>query len=78
MDNGGSLIYLTYKPFPEKFKPQGKMFDLCAEGRLLIVYVPPNEKETAYIQENGCPSYLHCQRMNSIAKEIAEIEFMAI
>lgn len=75
VENGGSLIYLTYKPFPEKFKPQGKMFDLCAEGRLLIIFIPPDEKEAAYIRENGCPSYSHCQRMNSIAEEIAEKEF---
>lgn len=75
IENGGSLIYLTYKPFPEKFKPQGKMFDLCAEGRLLIIFIPPDEKEAAYIRENGCPSYSHCQRMNSIAEEIAEKEF---
>ena len=75
VENGGSLIYLTYKPFPEKFKPQGKMFDLCAEGRLLIIFIPPDEKEAAYIRENGCPSYSNCQRMNSIAKEIADNEF---
>lgn len=75
IENGGSLIYLTYKPFPEKFKPQGKMFDLCAEGRLLIIFIPPDEKEAAYIRENGCPSYSNCQRMNSIAKEIADNEF---
>ena len=75
IENGGSLIYLTYKPFPEKFKPQGRMFDLCSEGRLLIIFIPPNEKEAAYIRENGCPSYSNCQRMNSIAKEIAEKEF---
>ncbi|MDE7413392.1 MAG: hypothetical protein K2N05_06345 [Muribaculaceae bacterium] len=75
IDNGGSLIYLTYRPFPEKFKPQGKMFDLCAEGRLLIIYIPPDEKEAEYIRNNACPSYSHCQRMNSIAKEIAEIDY---
>ena len=78
IENGGSLIYLTYKPFPEKFKPQGKMFDLCAEGRLLIVYIPPNEKEAEYIKEKGSPSYSNCQRMNSIAKQIAETEFKPI
>lgn len=75
VENGGSLIYLTYKPFPEKFKPQGKMFDFCAEGRLLIVCIPPDDKENEYIRDKGCPSYSHCQRMNSIAKEIAENEF---
>lgn len=29
MDNGGVLIYITYKPFPEKYKPSGKLFELC-------------------------------------------------
>lgn len=78
MDNGGSLIYLTCKPFPERFKPQGKMFDLCAEGRLLIVRIPPNEQEAEYIRDNDRPCYAHCQRMNDIAKEIAVNEFRPI
>ncbi|MDE6296484.1 MAG: hypothetical protein K2L89_01445, partial [Muribaculaceae bacterium] len=66
MANGGALIYLTYKPFPEKFKPQGKMFDLCAEGRLLIVVIPPDEKAVEYIRANNKPPYTFCQRMNQI------------
>lgn len=76
--NGGTLVYITYKPFPERFKPQGKMFDLCAEGRLLIVCIPPDDKENEYLRDKGRPSYSHCQRMNSIAKEIAEKEFRPI
>lgn len=75
IDNGGSIIYLTYKPFPEKYKPQGKMFDLCAEGRLLIIFIPPDEKEAEHIREKGSPSYSHCRKMNSIAKEIADLEY---
>ncbi|MDE6867254.1 MAG: hypothetical protein K2J23_07650, partial [Muribaculaceae bacterium] len=75
IDNGGSLIYLTYKPFPEKYKPQGKMFDLCAEGRLLIIFIPPDEKEAEHIREKGSPSYSHCRKMNSIAKEIADLDY---
>ena len=78
IENGGSLIYLTYKPFPEKFKPQGRMFDLCSEGRLLIIFIPPDEKEAAYIRDKGCPSYSNCQRMNSIAEQIAEKEFLPL
>ena len=78
MDNGGSIILLTHEPFSERFKPQGKMFDLCAEGRLLIIRIPPNEQEAEYIRDNDRPCYAHCQRMNDIAKEIAENEFRPI
>ncbi len=54
------------------------MFDLCAEGRLLIVVLPPDEKEAEYIRNNNRPSYAHCQRMNKLAEEIASQEFRPI
>ena len=78
MDNGAALIYITYKPFAEKFKPSGKMFDLCAEGRLLIVSLPGDEKEKEYLRDNGSPSYSHCQKMNNLAVLLSEQEFFPL
>lgn len=75
IDNGAALIYITYKPFPEKFKPTGKMFDLCAKGRLLLVSLPGNEKEEEYLSDNASPCYSHCQKMNNLAVAIANQEF---
>ena len=35
--SGGRLILITNRPLREREKPSGKDFDLCAQGRLLIV-----------------------------------------
>lgn len=37
IEKGGSLIQFTRNPIGERFKPPGKFFDLCAEGRLLLI-----------------------------------------
>ncbi|MDE7097484.1 MAG: hypothetical protein K2O47_08335 [Muribaculaceae bacterium] len=34
---GGKLILITNRPLGEREKPSGKDFDLCAQGRLLII-----------------------------------------
>lgn len=34
---GGNIILITREEMEEKFKPSGRMFDLCSEGRLLII-----------------------------------------
>jgi len=38
VDAGHSLIVLRNEPFPSRFKPSGRFFDACAEGRLLMLY----------------------------------------
>jgi len=38
VDAGYSLIVLRNEPFPPRFKPSGRFFDACAEGRLLMLY----------------------------------------
>ena len=38
VDAGHSLIVLRNEPFPPMFKPGGRFFDACAEGRLLLLY----------------------------------------
>lgn len=37
IEEGASLILITRDEIRERFKPSGKLFDLCAEGRLLIL-----------------------------------------
>ena len=59
--SGARLILITNSPLREREKPSGKDFDLCAQGRLLIIApsVPmPLDRTT-------------CLKMNSLAKTIA-------
>ena len=37
IENGGRIILLSKISFGERYKPSGAEFDLCAEGRLLIL-----------------------------------------
>lgn len=37
IDRGGEVIKITDRGFGERWKPAGKDFDLCAEGRLLVM-----------------------------------------
>lgn len=37
IEEGGNLIYLIRYPIGERFKPAGELFDLCAQGRLLLI-----------------------------------------
>ncbi|MDE6379851.1 MAG: hypothetical protein K2L11_05205 [Muribaculaceae bacterium] len=59
--SGGRFILIANRPFREREKPSGKDFDLCAQGRLLII-VPL----TALPLDR--PS---CLKMNSLALTIA-------
>lgn len=72
------LIYLTYKEFPERYKPSGVMFEACSEGRLLIVSVPALNEEHLYLDQHKRPSYNHCQRMNKIAVSIAQDPYLPL
>lgn len=37
IEQGGSVIVLKHEGFPPLYKPSGAYFDLCAQGRLLIL-----------------------------------------
>ena len=78
MDNGGVLIYITHERFPEKYKPSGKLFELCSEGRLLIISYPTNLQEEEYIRNKGVPSRALCEKMNDFALEISTCQFHPI
>ena len=62
---GSKIILITHEIFPERFKPAAHDFDLCTEGRLLIISLalPQGTNLTRSI----------CQRMNSFAQTIAQI-----
>ena len=62
--NGGKIILITHEAFPERFKPAAHNFELCSDGRLLIVSMGYPVK-TALTREI-------CNEMNELAAEIAE------
>lgn len=62
---GTKLILIIHEAFPDCFKPAAHDFDLCAEGRLLIISLGlPNSTNL---------ERSHCLRMNSLAESIASL-----
>ena len=66
-DAGYPLIVILENGFSPLWKPGGKQFDACAEGRLLLVAPWPhhNERKTITRQQ--------CLQLNDLAREIALI-----
>ena len=62
---GGRAIRLTHAFFSERYKPMGKLFDLCCEGRLLEVSVAGEFERYAQLDRAAC------LRMNEVAEVIA-------
>lgn len=62
---GGSIIEIRKEGFPERFKPMGRMFELCAEGRLLMLAPWPDNKGKVQVSRN------ECLQMNEFALEIS-------
>ncbi|MDE5586106.1 MAG: hypothetical protein K2I92_07170, partial [Muribaculaceae bacterium] len=61
---GARIILIVHEAFPERFAPAAHDFELCSEGRLLIISL-------------GLPigtdiTYSICSDMNKLAKTIAE------
>lgn len=63
IENGGAIIDITTESFGELYKPSGRYFDLCGEGRLLLISMPTESKKL---------SRADCERMNALAAFIAE------
>ena len=62
---GGHFIHITNRPIEERFKPSGHDFELCEEGRLLIVSIPGiDDSVTRQL----------CLAMNRLAEEICKME----
>ena len=67
-DHEGNIIYIVNEEFDDRYKPKGKQFELCEEGRMMLVSVPNLEGE-------GELTRSHCLRMNNLAERIASGEF---
>lgn len=61
----GRIIYIISNGLGPRFKPQGRLFDLCAEGRLLLI--APCEFSTARV----VMTYDLASQLNRLADEIA-------
>ena len=61
---GGRMIHLQSEPFGERFKPERSRFELCSEGRLLILAPMEPLRDTSRRAE--------CLHLNRIAEEIAK------
>ena len=69
IDVGGRAIRLTHRFFGERYKPMGKLFDLCCTGRLLEVSVAGGFARYAKLDRAAC------MRLNEVAGVIATTQW---
>ncbi len=67
IENGNGLIVIVDYRFSERTKPYRSLFDLCAEGRMLII----STEEFASPQKEM--KYAQAQKLNGIACAIAQL-----
>lgn len=65
LEEGGSVIQIYERGFGERWKPAGRMFDICAEGRLLVM------TESWRTTRAEDMSYRKASHMNRVAEYIA-------
>lgn len=65
VEGGAGIIHILPNGFPERFKPSGREFDLCAAGRLLLI--APVEYDT----RKTVVSREECLAMNELAALVA-------
>ena len=76
VDAGCPLIVLRNEPFPPRFKPSGRFFDACAEGRLLMLHPlgltagAPNRPAAGRGASAPAITRGECLALNAIAAEI--------
>ena len=64
LDSGGAVILMKPDGFPPCFKPHGKYFDLCVQGRLLILACRPPATAATPVTRDICLSMNHwCQHI---------------
>ena len=66
---GGRALRLTHRFFGERYKPGGKLFDLCAQGRLLELSVAGAFPRYARLDRAACV------RLNAVAGEVATTQW---
>lgn len=67
VDAGHSLIVLRNEPFPPMFKPSGRFFDACAEGRLLLLFC---DGLTTCVPARRSITRSECLALNALVAEI--------
>lgn len=67
-DNGGKMIILKDQGFEERFKPKGADFDLCCDGRLLLLAPWPEN-----VGRKSTSGYTEFHQMNDLALAIARL-----
>ena len=65
IEQGGRAIRLTHEYFGERYKPGGRLFDLCCEGRLLEISVASAFHRYARLDRAAC------LKLNEVAGVIA-------
>lgn len=64
LDEGGAVIRIVADGLTQRFKPHGEEFDLCAEGRCLLIGMP---RESAFAPRVGRGK---CLQLNDVARWI--------
>lgn len=64
---GGSLIILRNNGFPERFKPNEREFNLCAEGRLLLLAPWPDRLNEKTVSRKDALA------MNELARKLCQL-----
>ena len=64
---GAKFILIQDQPFSEKFKPSKHNFDLCSQGKLLIIAPKEPMIENSFRKK--------CLQMNKLAEEIVRTDF---
>jgi len=59
LDAGGSVILMKPDGFDRTFKPRGRYFDLCAQGRLLILSCRPYSPSAPALSREMCLAMNH-------------------
>ncbi|MCL1921408.1 MAG: transposase [Kiritimatiellaeota bacterium] len=70
----GDVILMKPDPFPPLFKPQGRYFDLCVQGRLLILSSPltcPSSSSVRVHADRAGITRSICLAMNAACAHIA-------
>ncbi len=70
LEMGGSVIRLTDCGFEDRFKPRGKDFEICSEGRLLLMAPWPQN-----VGRKSTAGYKEFNTMNDLAAAIASMPF---
>lgn len=68
IENGNGIILIVNYKFSDRQKPYKELFDLCAEGRMLIVSTEEFSHAPKSIE------YLNARKLNCIAAAIARIQ----